>query len=104
MTESQIQKDVLDYLKTVPQLKVWRTNAGRIKGGPIMAPKGCPDIIGYVKGQYAGRFIGIEIKQLGKNLTRTQKDWRNEMQRSCCNYWVVRSVEDMKDVVERFYT
>ncbi len=101
MTEIPIQKDVLDYLKTIDTLKVWRSNAGRIKGGPIMAPKGCPDIIGYAKsGRWIGKFLGFEVKQPGKALTQDQKEWQKEMFRDGCFYAVVTSVEDMRQLVE----
>lgn len=56
MTEAEIQRDVLSYLRRRGLLHA-RTNAGR-KGGVRLAPAGWPDVVG----MYKGHFFGLEIK------------------------------------------
>ena len=71
MTETQIQKDILDFLEAHPAvLYVFRCNSGtaKAKGFRVrMAPAGTPDIIGWMK---SGKALAIEVK--------TIKEWNTK--------------------------
>lgn len=63
MTESNIQKEIMEYL-TLRGYLVWRNNSGGKKIGKYyihMAPEGSPDIIGIQP--VTGKFIGVEVKK-----------------------------------------
>ena len=104
MTESEIQRDILSYLKTCPHVHVWRSNAGRVQKNVVLAPKGAPDIIGYVDHhKYLGTFIGFEVKQPGKKQSEDQFDWECDMQAAGALYYVVHSVEEVRNIIERIF-
>ena len=111
-SEGSIQKDILAYLKTVPHVTCWRSNAGQVKTNVKMAPKGCPDIIGYttmstydsLKGSLGrGKFIGFEVKQPGKLQNPDQQDWEADMTAAGALYYVVHSVEETQEIIERLF-
>jgi hypothetical protein len=115
MTESEIQRDILVYLKGVHHVHVWRSNAGQVHKNVKMAPKGCPDIIGYttsVAGHdgpeppwrwETGAFIGFEVKQPGKLQNPDQQDWEADMTSAGALYFVVHSVEETREIIERLF-
>ncbi len=96
MTETELQKQILDYLK-MQGLCVWRTNCGYVKKNVKLAPDGTPDIIGYLPD---GKFLGIEVKLPGKELRPSQEKWLNTAKNNNCAVLVAYSVED----VERYLT
>lgn len=106
-TETQIQKQILDYLKDCPYVHVWRSNAGQVQKNVKLAPKGCPDIIGYITEvplrPVWGHFIGFEVKQPGKLQTQDQQDWEADMDMAGALYFVVHSVEDVVDIIKGLF-
>ena len=109
MTETQIQKEILDYLKTVPHVHVWRSNAGQVHKNVKMAPKGCPDIIGYCTSPVVddealyGIFIGFEVKCPGKLQNEAQQDWEADMTAAGALYFVVHSVDETRAIIGRLF-
>ena len=93
MTETDIQRDILAYLK-LRGICAWRVNAGRASYNIRLAPKGTPDIIGYLPD---GRFLGIEVKRPGKNPTPVQQEWHDRARESKCCVFVARSIEDVEN-------
>jgi Holliday junction resolvase len=63
--EQDIQKDILDYLRSVGALPFKQNQIG------IYAEKGVPDILAC----YCGRFIAIEVKIPGKKPTKIQQHY-----------------------------
>lgn len=63
MSESTLQRDVLNYLKLVPGIVFGRSNSGLIKTSQgqwvHLLPKGWPDITGHLPD---GRALYIELK------------------------------------------
>lgn len=90
MTESQIQKQIMAYLKAAG-IYHWRNNTGR-RGGVSYGLAGSPDIMGMTK---SGRFLGIEVK----DATGTQKPAQIEFQQNCEAtgglYILARSLDDV---------
>ena len=103
--ESDILKEVMDYLKECPNIKVWRVNAGTRDYNVKLAPKGIGDIEGFVLGgKRAGRYINFEVKQPKKPLRPSQSDWCRDMCDAGAYYHIVHSRQEAFDVVERYYS
>ena len=94
MTETQIQKQILDYLKAIGVV-AWRSNAGRGRRNITPAPKGSPDIIGFLVG---GKFLGIEVKKPGEKLSEDQRKWHQYALNYGCTIIVAHSVEEVKEI------
>jgi penicillin-binding protein-related factor A (putative recombinase) len=60
MTESAIQKQIINYLKNRPDIFFFRNNVGR-KKNMYFGYKGSGDLLGIMRP--SGRFISIEVKQ-----------------------------------------
>lgn len=45
---------------------------------------------------FRGRSYAVEVKQEGETLNEKQRAWRDEWRGDC---WIVRSVEDVREVV-----
>ena len=97
MSESEIQKDIIDYLK-IRQIKAWRTNAGKARNNIRLAPRFTSDIIGYLPN---GLFLGIEVKKMGENPTDGQRKWLDDALSCGCAVCVARSVEDVEKFLEK---
>ena len=99
MNESEIMKQILEYLKHING-RYFRINTGLIKiGGRYFksAPKGTPDIIGFNGNGY---FVAIEVKEPAGNLSPEQKDFRTSVKCSEHGIHIVaRSLEDVTDVL-----
>lgn len=100
--ESQILREICEYLTTREDLLFWRTNNtpifGRNNAGemtwrsmPKFTPKGIPDIIIINKGQ----FIGLEVKREGQNLSTAQILFSRRLEENGAYYFVARKVEDV---------
>jgi hypothetical protein len=76
MTEKELQKIVLDYLKFRGVFH-WRNNTGR-RGGVAYGQKGSPDICCVLPD---GTFWGIEVKGDGGKLSHDQIDWIQSLNR-----------------------
>jgi len=72
MTETQIQSQIMEYLK-LSGITAWRNNTRTVKLGGRMVHmglcKGSSDIIGVLPD---GRFLAIEVKRPGGKLTPEQ--------------------------------
>lgn len=93
MRESEIQKKILDYLKSIGVYSVKVIQASKA---------GVPDIIGC----YRGKFIAIEVKtpKTRNNTSELQKlnlDWIIESGGKSCVAWdldgVIRFIKDIDD-------
>ena len=97
MTETEIQKSIVDYLKTIG-ITAWRQNSGKTKYNVYMAPAGTPDIIGYFPN---GKFLGIEVKQPKGKLSNKQKEWHEKAEKSGCVILTAYSLSDVVDYITK---
>ena len=92
MKEKELVKRISDYLRTVDNLFFWKEHGGQY------GTAGIPDIIVC----YKGRFLAFECK-VGKNKTTVlQEVTIKQMIRAGGYAIVVRSVEEVKEVIEAF--
>jgi hypothetical protein len=104
-TETQIQATICDYLairERQNMLMFWRQNTGGIfdvknqvrRALPKHAKKGVPDII-VIK---AGKFIGLEVKSATGKQSDDQKLFEARLVNNGGTYYVVRSLEEVKQI------
>jgi len=74
MTGSEIQKDVIDYMRKNGYL-VWKNHNIGVHGRTIGYLKGLPDIFAIKH----GRFFAIEIKGESDTIRPEQKKWLKKM-------------------------
>jgi hypothetical protein len=77
-SEGDILTQSLQTLKLFKSVKAWRCNSGTVKVGARyvhLAPKGTPDIVGYIAP--SGRMFGIEIKSDTGKVKPAQREWMN---------------------------
>jgi len=91
MKESAITKAILKYLKTLPDCFAWKEHGG------MYGTAGIPDIIVCV----GGKFYGFEVKTESGKLTALQEATMRKIQEAGGIAVVVRSVTDVKAVLER---
>ena len=103
MSESNIQKAILDYLQYQENLgKLWfvRSGAGAIKtdtGRYFKTGKvGCPDILLCCH----GCFIGLEVKTPKGRQSDAQVEAQKIIEACGGKYYVVRSVDDVIRILE----
>ena len=97
MKESEIQKAILDYLKS-KGIFAWRAFTGPVlhAGGRIKAKNpmaGCPDICGILAPN--GRMLLIEVKTDTGKVAPHQQDWIDKSNQSGALAFVARSVDDV---------
>lgn len=90
MKESDIVKKILKYLKTVEGCFFWKEHGG------MYGTAGIPDIICC----YCGRFIGFEVKTDVGEPTKLQLAAIRKIQSAGGIALVVRSVDEVKAVIE----
>jgi hypothetical protein len=102
MKESVIQRGILDYLELFSRTNpvyYFRAGAGAMKtaqGRFFKTGKaGLSDIVVC----YAGRFIGLEVKTKSGRQSQSQKNAEQEIKASGGEYYVVRSVADVKEIL-----
>lgn len=98
MKESDIQRQILDYLA---KRHVWhrRFNSGvaRIGGRYVrFGTPGLPDILARPR----KTLVWIEVKQPGKYLTPEQRQWKEESEKFGDIFITARSVEDVMALFE----
>ena len=90
MTETEIQKQIIDYC-TLKGALVFRMNSGSRNYNNKQAPKGTPDLF-VVRKPIA---IWIEVKCPGKDPTEVQKEMHEKLRARGQRVIVARSVEDV---------
>lgn len=105
-TESAIQKGILDYLGMKRGVVAWRNNSGtaQVKMGTKdywmkLAPKGTPDIIGYLPD---GKFLGIEVKKKGGVVSIEQQDFLDDLNERGGLGFVAYSIDDVVDTLKNY--
>ncbi len=90
MKESDIVRAILKYLKTVPGCFAWKEHGG------MYGTAGIPDVICC----YCGRFYGFEVKTETGEPTELQKATIRKIQKAGGVALVVRSVAEVRAVIE----
>ncbi|MBR3624411.1 MAG: VRR-NUC domain-containing protein [Selenomonadaceae bacterium] len=90
MKESSIVKAILKYLKTLPGCFAWKEHGG------MYGTAGIPDIIACI----GGKFYGLEVKTERGKPTGLQEATMKKIQAAGGIATVVRSVADVKAVLE----
>ena len=89
MSEQQIQKTILNYLKELDQTYSFKVI--------VANRKGIPDIIVC----YKGRFIAFEVKTTKGKATELQKLNLRQIEDAGGKAYVVRSVEEVKECLAK---
>lgn len=95
MSESEIQRSILDYLEAIPTIWVARQNTGVARSGGRYIKYGvvgAGDITGVLPG---GRRLEIEVKTKEGSLSREQREFGARMRQLGAVYIVARSLEDV---------
>ena len=90
MSETDIVKAILRYLKTVDQCFCWKEHGG------MYGTAGIPDIICCCR----GRFYGFEVKTGTGKPTELQKATIRKINRAGGTAAIVRSVDDVRRILE----
>lgn len=90
MKESAIVKAILRYLKTLPECFAWKEHGG------MYGTAGIPDVIACI----GGKFYGFEVKTERGKPTTLQEATMRKIQAAGGIAVVVRSVEDVRAVLE----
>lgn len=109
--ESQLQKAILIWLEMLAMQK--RLHYLRINSGAMvktdgerqrmirMAPAGTSDLILFFR---QGKTVFVELKKFDGKLTKQQREFGQKMQALNYDYHVIRSVEEMRALVQRYLT
>ncbi|MCW8932147.1 MAG: VRR-NUC domain-containing protein [Gammaproteobacteria bacterium] len=89
-SESEIQKDIIDYLKTTGSIVI-RMNSGSLKYNVKLAPVGTPDLLAVLKTM----LIWIEVKTETGKLRPAQVEMIKELRLRNQIVIVARSVDDV---------
>lgn len=95
MTETEIQAQILTYLKYRGILAT-RNQSGHVQVGRSwinLGASGWPDIIGCLPG---GRFLGIEVKQPGGKPSKTQRELMGALEAFGALVIVATDVKDVE--------
>ena len=95
-TESEIQKEVMTFLK-VCGFMAFRMNSGYIKKNVKLSPIGTPDIMAISP---YGKTTWIEIKTETGKLRDSQIDMHAKLRSYDQNVIVARSVKDVEKIVK----
>ena len=92
MKESDIVKAIIKYLKTVPGCFCWKEHGG------MYGTAGIPDIIACIN----GRFFGFEVKTESGKPTKLQEATIRKILKAGGTALGVRSVDEVRAVVNGF--
>ena len=96
-SETEIQREVLDYLK-LRNIPANRNNAGKVKKGSHwinLGKGGWPDVIACLPP--SGFFLGVEIKKPGEELSEKQVEVKAEIEQANGIVIVITSVEELAE-------
>lgn len=97
MTESEIQREIVAYLK-VRDYMVFRMNSGYIKSNVKLSPKGTPDLLVIAP---SGRVLWLEIKTATGKLNVSQTMMHSKLRIHKQVVFVVRCVDDVQGLLTK---
>ena len=95
MTESQIQKQIIDYLKSLGAL-VFRMNSGNAKHNVKLAPSGTPDLLVVLRTQT----VWIEVKTETGTLRDSQRFMIKELEARGQRVIIARCLDDVIEEIK----
>jgi hypothetical protein len=105
MKESELEKICINYVSSYSTIAWWKVKAGGQKhsfGGKSFFKKstipGFPDLLLCIQ----GKFIGIELKSDIGRQSDVQKICQQRIENSCGLYYIVRSINELKQIVEKY--
>jgi hypothetical protein len=105
--ETKISADIAKMIKAEfdDWLFIDRHQCGILKVGRRfvhMGQKGVCDRLGFIRqGQYAGKFIGIEVKGADGKQSKEQIAFQSMVEAANCFYLLVDSVEDCRERIKQ---
>lgn len=100
MSEIQIQSAIIDYLKLkrhfffrINNIPVFDTKRGVMRRMPKGSMKGVPDILVL----WNGFPVFLEVKDKGRQ-SPEQKEFEAKCEKQGIEYWIVKSIDDVKEI------
>ncbi len=107
--ERDIIKMLMDFMDTKGILYVRHhpVKMKTINKKTFMVPvrpsqKGAPDLIAFPKAM-EGKYVAIECKAPGKDLSDDQRDWKDRCLRSGGKYWIVDTVDEVMNSLKGLF-
>lgn len=97
LSEDQIKKQIMRFLKLRHDITFWRQNSGRKGKIRFTSRNGISDIVCVVAPR--GRFFGIEVKDAKRKQDDDQITFQEDIERVGGVYLLARS---LNDVIQRF--
>jgi len=103
--ESQIQRQILDYLKSI-DVDSWRQNNNGIPWRRFTGLHGVHDILGFFKPKHfpIALFMTIEVKIPGKDMSEDQKNFAHMVRKNGHISFTARCVADVQYAFTRLNT
>ena len=101
MAEQDLTRAIIESVNTSALAFVWRNHSGLVKvrrAWMHLAPKGSPDVIGYLLDGSA-RVVGLEVKLPKEKPSELQEEWRARILAAGGVAAVVRSVGESLEVL-----
>lgn len=96
MTESEIQKEIMAYLK-VKDCMMFRMNSGYVKRNIKLSPPGTPDLLVITYNNY---LFWLEIKTENGHLRDSQIIMHTKLKDYGQHVYIVRSLEDVQKIIK----
>lgn len=107
MSEMKIMREVLLRLGSRPDVRLWRQNVGTgwVPAGNTFRPqafgvKGQPDLMGCVRINGVGVWLGVETKSETGKQREAQRDWQTIMESFGGIYILARSPDEAERALE----
>jgi hypothetical protein len=108
ITESILQRAVLDWLGSLDGIYFFRSGAGQVKteGGRFFktGKPGCPDVtvcVGCGDADFPAVFVGLEIKTETGRQSATQKKAQEEIEAAGGRYYLIRNMDEVKNAIQK---
>jgi Holliday junction resolvase len=95
-SESEIQKEIIDYLKAMGAIVIRHNSGSSGRNNLKLSPVGFPDLQAIL----ARRVLFLEVKTATGELRQSQRDMIAELYLRKQEVFVVRSVADVKRILE----
>ena len=104
MREQEIQNHIRLAIGSLPDVRIWRNNTGRLtdkRGIPVSfgLAVGSADLVGLLAPH--GRLLSLEVKTAKGKTTQAQDDWADIVRQFGGFACTVRSTQDALEAIER---